>query len=91
MKLKSVSGSGPNLEDEWQLPAFHSLLRLQIFATPEAAAAANEAFNTLLKWGSAESRYITDCGHGDEALYDKAHERFTSILRRDLKIASSPH
>lgn len=76
------SGIGAVLEDDWQSSTFQSLLRLQVFATPETTAAALAAYDSLLRWGDASDE---DSYHF-EAAYDKAHEQYLSAIRKDLRI-----
>ena len=45
-------GTGPPLEKAWHLSPYESLHRLKIFATPDAALAASEAYGALWQWGA---------------------------------------
>ena len=70
------------LEDEWQVPVFQSLLRLEVFGTPETTAAAVDAYDALLRWSdtSGASSYYA------ETAYDKAHDKVITAIRKDLRI-----
>jgi hypothetical protein len=70
------------LEDEWQIPVFQSLLRLQVFSTGKATRAASEAYEALLRWGGVDGVNYP----GAEADYDKAHDQYLAIIRRDLRV-----
>lgn len=76
------SGFSSALEDEWQVPVFQSLLRLQVFSTPEATQAASDAYDALLRWGGVDGINYP----GAEADYDKAHDRYLAIIRKDLRV-----
>ena len=72
------TSSSFDFEDGWNDAAFQSMLRLQIFATPEAIEAADRLYLSLLRWGE---------GGDSESSYDDAHARFMSVVRRDLHVA----
>ena len=76
------SGISSMLEDGWHTSVFQSLLRLQVFATPETTAAAVDAYDSLLRWAEASD---TNSYHA-EAAYDKAHDQYLAAIRRDLRI-----
>lgn len=75
-------GFSSAVEDEWQVPVFQSLLRLQVFSTPEATQAATAAYDALLRWGGVDGINYP----GAEAEYDKAHDQYLAIIRRDLRV-----
>ncbi len=70
------------LEEEWQVPVFQSLLRLQVFATPETTATAVDAYEALLRWSEAND---VNSYHA-EAAYDTAHDQYIAAIRKDLRI-----
>lgn len=74
--------SRSELDEEWQVPVFQSLLRLQVFATPETTAAAVAAYDALLRWSETGD---PDSYHAEVA-YDKAHDQYLSGIRKDLHI-----
>jgi hypothetical protein len=79
---EAQSGIRPILDEDWQTPVFQSLLRLQVFATPETTAAAVNTYDSLLRWAEASD---TNSYHA-EATYDKAHDQYLAAIRRDLRI-----
>jgi hypothetical protein len=81
---QSQTRTGPDLEDDWQLSLFQSLLRLRVFASQDGAEAANSAYNALWHWGEMGNE--DDAVHETEFIYDEACERFVAVMRRDLRI-----
>jgi hypothetical protein len=82
------TGYGPasRLDDDWKAATYQSLLRLQIFATPEASKAANLAYDALGRWGDQEGVEDRTNFYNCEHSYDKAHAEYLRVIRRDLKI-----
>jgi len=81
----SDTRSRSELDEEWQVPVFQSLLRLQVFATPATTIAAVAAYDALLRWGETTSE---ENSYHSEAVYDKAHEQYLVRIRKDLRIDS---
>lgn len=79
----SDTRSRSQLDEEWQVPVFQSLLKLQVFATPATTAAAEAAYDALLRWGETTSEANS---YHAEAAYDKAHDQYLSHIRKDLGI-----
>jgi len=70
------------LEQEWQVPVFQSLLRLQVFATSETTTAAVDAYEALLRWSETSGAN----SYHAEVAYDKAHDQYLAAIRKDLRI-----
>jgi hypothetical protein len=81
----SDTRSRSELDEEWQVPVFQSLLRLQVFATPATTAAAVAAYDALLRWGETTSEANS---YHSEAAYDTAHDQYLAGIRKDLRIDS---
>jgi hypothetical protein len=77
---------GPQLEFNWQFPLYQRLLRLRVFATEEARAAADDAYNAVWRWGHAEASVGEDAFHEGEHSYDTAAAEYLSVIRRDLGV-----
>ena len=79
-------GTGPSLEKAWHLSSYQSLHRLKIFATPDAALAASEAYAALWQWGSARRAHDEQAAKQGEEAYDEAHAKYLDAIRRDLRV-----
>jgi hypothetical protein len=77
---------GPSVEFGWQLPLFDSLNRLRLFATPEGAAAADDAYDALWRWGDANATVNEDAFHDGNDAYDAAQEQFLRVVRSDMGV-----
>lgn len=79
---------GDELPEGWQMETFHRLHRVQLYASPETARLASEAYSAAWRWGHLSRR-----GRDDEAFYDSqdAYDTalgvFVTALRRDLRVA----
>lgn len=82
------TGYGPasRLDDDWKAATYQSLLRLQIFATPEVSKAADLAYDALRRWGDQEAVESRTDFYNCEHSYDKAHAEYLLVIRRALKI-----
>lgn len=76
------------LDDDWKTSTYQSLLRMQVFATPEASKAGDHAYKALCRWGNHDSSDELNLFHEDEHAYDEAHAQYLSIIRRDLRVDS---
>jgi len=79
-------GTGPPLEKAWHLSPYQSLHRLKIFATPDAALAASEAYGALWQWGSGRRARDEQAAEQGEKAYDEAHAKYLDAIRRDLGV-----
>jgi hypothetical protein len=79
-------GTGPPLERARHLSPYQSLHRLKIFATPDAALAAGEAYGALWEWGSARRAHDDHRAEQGEKTYDEAHAKYLDAIRRDLAV-----
>ncbi len=73
---------------------YESLLHLRIFATPDAAQAAEYSYSATYAWGAAQMEYEGDPLDRDDFLvsdeYEERHDQTTAdllkIIRRDLGV-----
>lgn len=73
----------PSMEPNWQLPAYESLLRLQIVADPETYAAASRAYSALQRWGDNGP---SDWESKEQTAFDEARDSYLGAIRHDLGI-----
>lgn len=74
------------LDDDWKTSVYQSLLRLQVFATPEASRSANNAYAALCQWGDQDGIEQINDFHECEHAYDKKHAEYLRVIRKDLAI-----
>jgi hypothetical protein len=67
----------------WNLRAYESVLRLEIFAEWETRVAANAAYSALYRWGEAGP---FDYESDEEIAFQAANEAFLIAIRHDLRI-----
>jgi hypothetical protein len=81
---------GPALSGGWQLPLYESLLRIRIFATPEVAKAAGDAYRATFDWGNAQPSDVTEIKgvfySDSEEEQEVAVEAYLAAIRRDLGV-----
>ncbi len=75
------------LPEGWQTETFHRLRAVELYASPETARLAGEAYSATWRWG-----YKARSGRDDEQFYnhhdafDAADQAFVAALRRDLHV-----
>ena len=77
---------GPALEFGWNLSLYESLLRLRVFASPEAAGAAQHAYDGAWRWGDAGGSALDARFHDGENEFDQAEHDLLSVIRTDLGV-----
>ncbi len=78
----------PELPEGWQTEAFHRLRAVELYASPETARLAGEAYGAAWEWGH-RARHGRDDErlHDDQEAFDAAEDAFVTALRSDLHVA----
>jgi hypothetical protein len=80
---------GQALESGWNLPLYESLLRLLVFASPEAAKAAEEAYDAVWTWGDAGGTVNDARFHDGQDRFDAAETNLLAVVRADLGVEAA--
>lgn len=80
---------GPALEFGWNLPLYESLLRFRVFASPEAAQAAEESYDAVWTWGDAGGTVNDARFHDRQGRFDAAETILLAVVRADLGVEAA--
>lgn len=77
---------GPGLEFGWNLPLYESLLRLRVFASPNVAHAAQNAYDAAWTWGDAGGSVNEESFHEGQQRFDETETEVLAVIRADLGV-----
>ncbi|MEU4744780.1 hypothetical protein AB0G02_30560 [Actinosynnema sp. NPDC023658] len=88
LRIHEHGYEGASLPPHWQLPAFESFLRLQIFAVQGVSETALEVYKCLLDWGLAQPPGAEEQEEptSEEIDFNTALSAFFGAVRRDLGV-----